>query len=250
MARGRLTAQNYKQTNLVLRPVSVSVYSDAEHTRLRHRILLTDVTAVARRRQSKRSRAAVFTIFTPARNFHFDTREEALADAWVEAIRAAARVDEWEEGAIASSEDDGEPAAMAAASTTAPRTIPGRRPSSSAAGQGALSGHEGMSAGSFSSISSMGAANFRGSAFSLANVGPEQPKMGPRTMSAAEAEMDQERVLRNGWLHLLKGKGGVKKWKPVWAVLRAKSLAIYPNEQVCFPEPHELSNRRRSTRLC
>jgi hypothetical protein len=215
---------------------------------LRHRILLADVTAVARRRQTKRSHAAVFTIFTPARNFHFDTREEALADAWVEAIRAAARVDEWEEGAVASSEDDGEPAAVAAASTSAPRTIPGRRPSSSAAGRPALSAPEGMSAGSFSSISSLGAANFRGSAFSLANVaGPEQPKLGPRTMSTAEAEMDQERVLRNGRLHLLKGKGGVKKWKPVWAVLRAKSLAIYPNQQVRVPACPDMSDCRRST---
>ena len=78
-------------------------------------------------------------------------------------------------------------------------------------------------------------------------TGPEQPRLGPRTMSAAEAEMDQERVLRNGRLHLLKGKGGVKKWKPVWAVLRAKSLAIYPNEQVCAPGCHEASDRRRST---
>jgi hypothetical protein len=191
------------------------------------------VTAVARRRQTKRSRAAVFTIFTPARNFHLDTRDEALADAWVDAIRAAARVDEWEEGALPSSEDDAEPAAVAAAvPASAPRTIPGRRPSSSV-GQPVLA-PEALSAGSFSSISSLGAANFPGSAFSLANV-TDPPKMGPRTMSAAEAEVDQERVLRNGRLHLLKGKGGVKKWKPVWAVLRAKSLAIYPNEQVRPP---------------
>jgi len=33
----------------------------------------------------------------------------------------------------------------------------------------------------------------------------------------------------------LKSKGGVKKWKPVWAVLRPKSLAIYPNEQEYAP---------------
>ncbi len=192
------------------------------------------MTAVARRRQTKRSRAAVFTIFTPARNFHLDTRDEALADAWVDAIRAAARVDEWEESALASSEDDGEPAAVAAAApaASAPRTIPGRRPSSSV-GQPVLA-PEALSAGSFSSISSLGAANFPGSAFSLANV-TDPPRLGPRTMSAAEAEVDRERVLRNGRLHLLKGKGGVKKWKPVWAVLRAKSLAIYPNEQVRLP---------------
>jgi hypothetical protein len=50
--------------------------------------------------------------------------------------------------------------------------------------------------------------------------------------SVSVTVVEEERVLRNGKLYLLKSKGGVKKWKPVWAVLRAKSLAIYPNEQV------------------
>jgi hypothetical protein len=101
--------------------------------------------------------------------------------------------------------------------------------------KGPSQGPFGASVGSFSSISSAGAANFPGSSVSLSTPATNEVATragGLRSVSVANVEVDQERVLRNGKLFLLKSKGGVKKWKPVWAVLRLKSLAIYPNEQV------------------
>ena len=206
----------------------MAIYADPEHTKIRHSIPLSDITAVARKRQQKRPTAALFTIFTPPRNFHFDARSEEEADRWVYLIRSAAKVDDWESG-IGSSEDEGE------TTTEIPVAQMGRKVSgaSRVPHHGHGQGPFGASVGSFSSISSVGAANFPGSSLSL-SVPPtnETARLGPlRSVSVAEAEVDQERVIRNGRLFLLKSKGGVKKWKPVWAVLRPKSMAVYPNEQ-------------------
>jgi hypothetical protein len=179
----------------------------------------------------------LFTIFTPPRNYHFEAPSEGEADQWVYQIRSAAKVDDWED-ALVTSEDDGE---VNAAPTSVSQNI--RKVSSgSRALHGQTQGPFGASVGSFSSISSVGAANFPGSSVSLSvpptNEGAARP--GPlRTISAAEAVVDQERVIKNGKLYLLKSKGGVKKWKPVWAVLRPKSMAIYPNEQVRNLTLHE-----------
>jgi hypothetical protein len=208
----------------------VSIYADPEHTRLRHSIDLSDITAVARKRQTKRPNAALFTIFTPPRNFHFDARSEEEADQWVYQIRSAAKVDDWESW-LGTSDDEGE------TNTGNVSTQTGRKVSTSSRvpHQGAF----GASVGSFSSISSAGAANFPGSSVSLsisAAIEGAARSEALRSVSAAAVEVHQERVLRNGKLYLLKSKGGVKKWKPVWAVLRPKSLAIYPNEQVWFYE--------------
>lgn len=42
---------------------------------------------------------------------------------------------------------------------------------------------------------------------------------------------DEERVVRQGWVLLLKSKTGVRQWKKLWMVLRPKSLALYKNEE-------------------
>ncbi|RVX71193.1 hypothetical protein B0A52_04767 [Exophiala mesophila] len=48
----------------------------------------------------------------------------------------------------------------------------------------------------------------------------------------AEASRDPERVIRQGYLQILKSyKTGVKGWKSIWVVLRARSLAFYKNDQ-------------------
>ena len=199
---------------------------------MRHNISISDISAVARRRKAKRPRMGLFTVFTPARNFHFDARSEAEANQWVHQLRISARIDEWESG-LGSSEEEGElseePQTIAA--TTAPRKIAGSR---SASASQPTPGPYGTSVGSFSSISSVGAANFPGSSISLSipTVTEENIARPNPIRTASMAEMDQERILKNGQLYLLKSKGGVKKWKPVWAVLRVKGLAIYPNREV------------------
>jgi PH domain len=245
LKRGKLT-KNYKPTHLVLRPFNVSIYADAEHTQLKHLIPLNEISAVAKRRDQKRRPTAngLFTIYHPARNFHFDAGKEQAADDWIQQIRSVARIDEYETGlATSDGEDDGDHTTLGRSSSiagakSAPRMIPGsaaRAQQASAADHGPY----GASVGSFSSISSFGAANFPGSLVSLSTspTAAESSAVnakagGHRSVSQATAEVDQERVIKDGRLYLLKSKGGVKKWRPVWTVLRAKSLAIYPNEQV------------------
>jgi hypothetical protein len=179
-------------------------------------------------------------VFTSERNFHFDASSDKIADGWVDQLRISARIDQWDSG-MGTSEEEGdaveEPVQTAATGTLSdPRRIPVQR-STSISGQAQALGPYGTPVGSFSSISSFGAANFPGSSASLTVPGSSPERTASmarptpqRTTSAVE--VDQERVLRNGRLILLKSKGGVRKWKPVWAVLRLKSLAIYPNEDV------------------
>lgn len=125
----------------------------------------------------------------------------------------------------------------------------------------------GTSQGSFSSISSLGAANFPDSTLSLNLPAPisESPpttgmeeldrkgKMeetveetgsgatvtqsagagtGQGTRSLGVLGVWEERVMKSGWMYLLKRTGGVKKWKQVWVVLRVRGLALYKNEKV------------------
>jgi hypothetical protein len=215
LKKGKKT-RTYKAIHLVLRPYTISIYTDSEHTKLRHNVNLADITAVARKKDSKRPHSALFTIFTPPRNFHFEAKSQEEADDWVHLIRSSAKVDEWE-NILGSSDDDAE------ASAVQHTTFLGRKPSA----PGSRPPHHGrlsISARSFTSISSAGAANFPGSSISLS--------LPPADIVEVQAEVEQERVLKNGKLFLLKSKRGVKKWKPVWAVLRSKSLAIYPNESV------------------
>jgi hypothetical protein len=215
----------------------VSIYADAEHTQLRHSIPLSEVSAVARRRKDTKRRPSsdgLFTIYTPPRNFHFDARTEKEAEAWIDQIRSAARIDTYETAlATSGDETDANAGAVAGSSGSVPKNV------LSGTTQGTIDGQEpyGVSVGSFSSISSFGAANFPRSSLSLSlspgeSSNPKSEATRSRSVSQAVAEVDQERVARDGWLYLLKSKGGVKKWKPVWAVLRFKTLSIYPNEQV------------------
>lgn len=214
-----------------------------DHTQLRHSIPLNEVTAVARKRKSKRPNAGLFTIFTAPRNFHFDARTEEEADQWVYQIRSAAKVDNYED-VLGSSDEEGETVTEQPAVRTARKASVASKPPTHPP-HGAF----GASVGSFSSISSIGAANFPGSSISLSLPVPNEAIGKPNSSRSngaadADAEVEQERVLRNGKLYLLKSKGGVKKWKPVWAVLRPKSMAIYPNDKVSIDSGTYLQSTR------
>lgn len=43
--------------------------------------------------------------------------------------------------------------------------------------------------------------------------------------------MDPERVIRQGWLHVLKTSGGLRQWKTLWVVLRPKNLSFYKDDR-------------------
>jgi hypothetical protein len=59
-----------------LRPNCLSLYKDKDETKLRHQIILSEITAVARQRDSKKKMDHVFGIFSPARNYHLGARCE------------------------------------------------------------------------------------------------------------------------------------------------------------------------------
>ncbi|KAK4553887.1 hypothetical protein LTR86_009062 [Recurvomyces mirabilis] len=46
-----------------------------------------------------------------------------------------------------------------------------------------------------------------------------------------QSPQGNERVIYQGWIYLLKSKRGVRQWKKIWMVLRARALALYKNEE-------------------
>ncbi|KAF2633087.1 PH domain-like protein [Macroventuria anomochaeta] len=98
LKRTRKTKQ-WKPIYIVLRPNRLSMYKDEAETKLRHQINLSEITAVARQKDSKKKTDHVFGIFSPARNYHLGAPTDREAQAWVDLIRAEARIDE-EEGEL------------------------------------------------------------------------------------------------------------------------------------------------------
>jgi hypothetical protein len=77
------TLQSWKPIYVVLRPNCLSIYKDKDETKLRHQINLSEITAVARQRDSKRKMDHVFGIFSPARNYHLGASTDKEAQEWV-----------------------------------------------------------------------------------------------------------------------------------------------------------------------
>jgi len=89
--------KSWRTVYLVLRPNILSIYSDVKETKLRHRVVCPDLTAVARQRDPKGKVENVFALFQPSRNFHFAAPNDIEAQQWVERIRHESRIDEVEE---------------------------------------------------------------------------------------------------------------------------------------------------------
>jgi hypothetical protein len=229
----------------VLRPNCLSIYKDKDETKLRHQINLSEITAVARQRDSKKM-DHVFGIFSPARNFHLGASSDKEAQQWVDLIRAEARIDE-EEGEmtlmsptgkktftgfdrtkrnvispnLASSSSEAEPRISTSMSPEAMRSA--RRPSQ------ALN-YSGNEHGSVSDFDFSDTGGFHASAASL----PKRTSQSKRNFSQQSnigSTPDDERVVYHGWLYVLKSKGGVRQWKRVWVVLRPKGLAFYKSDE-------------------
>ncbi|ORY15237.1 hypothetical protein BCR34DRAFT_585142 [Clohesyomyces aquaticus] len=237
---------SWKPIHIVLRPNLLSIYKDKDETKLRHQINLSEVTAVARQRDSKKKMDHVFGLFSPSRNFHLGASSEREAQEWVEVIRREARIDEEEEEMILMSPsgnkntfmgfDRAKREHLASSSSEAearptssknPETLHSARQPSHAL---SYSGNE---MGSFSDFSDTGAgfhAAFQNSSASL----PRDPAPRNRNVSQGSnvgGTPDDERVIYHGWLYVLKSKGGVRQWKKLWVVLRPKTLGLYKNEE-------------------
>ncbi|EOA87260.1 uncharacterized protein SETTUDRAFT_163250 [Exserohilum turcica Et28A] len=232
--------KSWKHVYLVLRPHYLSIYKDKDETKLRHQINLSEITAVARQRDSKKKMDHVFGIFSPARNYHLGASTDKDAQEWVHLIRTEARIGIEDEADmtvmspmsaretcegfgtanrenIVSSSSEAEP--RPSSSMVPDRIHSSRRPSQ------ALN----YSGGEYGSVSDFEFSDTNQPSVTSLPSKPPQPKRSFSQQSAATP--DDERVVYHGWLYILKSKGGVRQWKKIWVVLRPKGLAFYKNEE-------------------
>ena len=204
----------------------------------------------------------VFGIFSPARNYHLGAPTDREAQAWVDLIRAEARIDE-EEGELIllsptgtktftgfdrspparsntlSSSSDAEPSSFPPSSL--PRDtqpVPmhsARRPSQALNYSG--NEHGSVSDFDFSDSAAPNAASTTSLPYSKSSVRAPLPRNRNVSQTSnlntppSTSDSDPDRVVYHGWLYILKSKGGVRQWKKVWVVLRPKHLAFYKNNE-------------------
>lgn len=230
----------------MLRPNLLSIYRDKDETKLRHQINLSDITAVARQRDSKKKMEHVFGIFSPARNYHLSAPTEKDAQAWVTLIRAEARIDEGEEEMILMSPVPtkttfaGFDRAVKRAEVGSSSSETEARPSSSIAPENMHSArrpshilnYSGNEHGSYSDFSDTGGPAHTAFQASMTSL-PRTPRSSAQIQNTSNIGVvaDDNRVIYHGWLWVLKSKGGVRQWKKVWVVLRPKALGLYKNDQ-------------------
>ena len=224
----------------MLRPNCLSIYKDKDETKLRHQINLSEITAVARQRDSKKKMDHVFGIFSPARNYHLGASTDKEAQEWVHLIRTEARIGEDEAEMTIMSPKTGRTTHAGFGRSTRDNLLSSSsetepRPSSSMAPEHMHSARRpsqalNYSGGEHGSISDFDFSdtNMQGSVQSLPPKNPQQ-KRNFSQQSITGATPDDERVVYHGWLYVLKSKGGVRKWKKIWVVLRPKCLAFYKN---------------------
>jgi hypothetical protein len=235
-------AQSWKPIYVVLRPNCLSIYKDKDETKLRHQINLSEITAVARQKDSKRKMDHVFGIFSPARNYHLGASTDKEAQEWVDLIRAEARMDVEEADMVIMSPTTGKQTFTGFDRSTR-ENLPSSsseaepRPSSSVTQENMHSArrpsqplnYSGNERGSISDFD-FSDTGFTASAASLPRKIAQQVR-NISQQSNIGSTPDEERVVYHGWLYVLKSKGGVRQWKKVWVVLRPKCLAFYKDDQ-------------------
>ncbi|ELR05230.1 hypothetical protein GMDG_01668 [Pseudogymnoascus destructans 20631-21] len=286
--------KSWKSIYLVLRPTSISIYKDQEEAKLRHKILLSDLTAVAFLKDPKHKRHNVFGLFSPSRNYHLEALSKSDAAEWVDLIRREARIEEEEEEMFLASPTtntthnyaglDAEMRKRTAAAlrdaplethrgSSSPEPSPARvrpvhpppldpkiarRPS-----HFEYSGTEPASHSDFSDVETHFNPSLRpkaagSSRVSIPEIGEssasaavvpglqqqqqqqQRPIIGARNGSQLSSlnltpDADPERVIWQGHLLYLKSKSGVRQWKDLWCVLRARTFALYKDENEYAP---------------
>jgi hypothetical protein len=241
----------------------LSIYRDQNEDKLRHKIQLSDLTAVAFLKDPKHKRENVFGLFSPSRNYHLEAKSRKDAEEWVELIRREARIEEEEEemllaspGGNATGTYSGFERAMERRNEEAKRLhderlgssspepldtmpVPRRRSKLNAPRQTYLE-YSGNELASHSDMSdndlgrAAGASSLSIPEEPLAVQAPgTRPILGARNasqMSVLNPELDPERVVWQGHLLYLKTKGGVRQWKDLWAVIRPRSIQFYKND--------------------
>ncbi|KAF1815183.1 hypothetical protein P152DRAFT_391390 [Eremomyces bilateralis CBS 781.70] len=261
--------QTWKPMYLILRPHTMSLYKDAEGTKLRFQLKLSDITAIARQKDPKGKAEHVFGVFSSARTVHLAAKTDKEVTDWVNLIRQGARIDEADDELDilqSPSEDTGpnptfgnwtmdsamdrgrtplgvqQPAAMASSSSEPEgMPVPSRKPGElhSAAAASRKTGYSGndMSVSDLSDIG--GSIRPDGVPLSLSKSREGSHPEAQRALSstsitgqgASVPEGSEDRIIYQGWLHLLKTKGGVRQWKRLWSVLRPRNCAFYKSEE-------------------
>lgn len=251
--------RTWKTAYLVLRPNTLYVYKNANEEKLRHKIYLTDITAVAPLKDPKNKRDYVFGIFLSSRNFHFQAPSAKEAEAWLELIRKEARLDEEDEELYLASPHASRQSSAGAApipedASVAPAqggdwlfssspelmsgslAVPGEgRKLSQVLDSSGLSGNE---LGSHSDFSDTDARRPRGASVgafpvrapSSRDKTKTRPGAAHRHTASVSLEQDLDRVVWQGRLLFLRSKGGVRQWKKTWGVLRPRNLILYRDE--------------------
>jgi PH domain len=255
---------------MVLRPNVLSLYRDQNESKLRKKINLSEITAVASRKGPKQKRPNVFTLFSPSRNYHFQAASEKELHDWVDLIRTEARIDDDEEEMFLAHPETGPRSPVAYQGHTrlipnlgGPRTFEDRystspEPPGTRDGHGLSSNLERMvshtvefsgNESDFQNLSEDGGLGALGqgtSSLSLSrpsrqDTDPTKADTNataiPPSPTRQAVEFDEERVIWHGYLLQLKSAGGVRVWKKLWVVLRPKHLAVYKNDEVHHPLP-------------
>ncbi|KAI8628681.1 PH-domain-containing protein [Xylariaceae sp. FL1651] len=259
----------WKTVYIVLRPNAIYMYKSDKESKLRHKIYLSDLTAVAPLKDPKQKRNHLFGLFSPARNYHFEAPSAKDAQEWIDLIRQDARIEEEEEEMFLASpivrRQSFAPATMFKptdgtsdlpavdherflSSSPEPTDRPGSKSVHSTGRRlsnndySGLSGNEIASQSDFSdtegqrdhgaSIESFALPPTATSA-SQPDANCNRPVMGDRNasqLSGLNLERDPDRVVWQGWLWFLKGKRGMRQWKNCWAVVRPRNLILYKDE--------------------
>lgn len=260
--------KTWKTIYLVLRPMSLSIYKDQNESKLRHKIQLADLTAVAILKDPKQKRQNVFGLFSPSRNYHLEAASKKDAEEWVELIRKEARIEEEEEELLLSnpplnmggiygsldsamndqSEQEVKPNEAIYSSSPEPvELIPRARRTSGLGGPRRLSHTIDYSGNEMASHSDLSDIEARSPGTSHSRIPREsiedtqagaRPTLGSRNVSQASglnAELDSERVVWQGYILYLRSKGGVRQWKDLWTVIRPRNFALYKNESEYSP---------------
>ncbi|POS83400.1 hypothetical protein EPUL_004327 [Erysiphe pulchra] len=263
----------WKPIYLVLRPLSLSIYKNQREDKLRHKIHLSDLTAVTFLKDPKNKRQHIFGLFSPSRNYHLQAQSWTDVKEWVDLIRKESRVEEEEELYLCSptcnatsnlfgstslenrikkkpeqrkfnDKNRGSSSPEPADPTDQTRrsegvdTIDPRKPSYTVE----YSGNEIASHSDWSDAELSKVKGPLHNSVPETSTAPKPPRssasFGTKNLdqiSGFHAEQELERVVWQGYLLWLRSRRGVRHWKNMWVVIRCKNITCYKDESEYLP---------------
>ncbi|KAL2134185.1 hypothetical protein VTI74DRAFT_806 [Chaetomium olivicolor] len=252
--------KTWRTIYIVLRPNALSIYKTDKEEKLRRKVYLSDLTAVALLKDPKNKRPNVFGLFSPAKNYHFQAPTSKDAQEWVDLIRQEARIEEEEEEMFLASPVVRQPSFGTQANNTEPNRLLAQRehflsssPEPAEPPRRSLGNHHGRRQSQIDSSGLSGAELASHSDFSdsdmhrvpgasFESLGVHQPATSPGISrpslgalnashgSGIHPESDPDRIIWQGWMWFHRSKGGMRKWKKSWGVLRPRNFILYKDE--------------------